>query len=167
MYCLVVRGSVNTSHSPLADSTSPWCKYWSCYAVAALRIVDVVIKSLLRCQTMDMFRHLYRSSTFAFSMLNTTVYIAHRLFTYLCFVHVNYYAWEKVTAWIRNISAKAACCAVFHEIPTLLRLHCCPCDSVYVPTRCCLMVSGIDVQGVTGGTDQNSGECCLGQTIPI
>ena len=25
----------------------------------------------------------------------------------------------------------------------------------------------IDIQGVTGGTDQTSGECSLGQTIPI
>ena len=24
-----------------------------------------------------------------------------------------------------------------------------------------------DIQGVTGGTDQTSGECSLGQTIPI
>jgi len=64
--------------------------------VTALTIVDVAIKFLLRCQTMDMFRHLYRSGTFTYSMLNTTVSIAHRLFTYLCSVHVNYGAWEKV-----------------------------------------------------------------------
>ena len=25
----------------------------------------------------------------------------------------------------------------------------------------------VDIQGVTGGTDQTSGECSLGQTIPI
>lgn len=94
---------LNTSHSPLADFTSPWCQYCSCYSVAALSLVDVVIKSLLRCQTMDMFRHLYRSDEFAYSMLNTAVSISKRLFTYPCLVNVHYCAWEKVTAWIRNI----------------------------------------------------------------
>lgn len=77
-------------------------------------IVDIVIKSLLRCQTMDMFSHLYRSGTFAYSMLNTTVSVAQRLFTHLCFVHVNYCAWN------RNISADADCCAVCQEIPPLM-----------------------------------------------
>jgi hypothetical protein len=27
--------------------------------------------------------------------------------------------------------------------------------------------TGLHIQGVTGGTDQTSGECSLGQTIPI
>ena len=35
-------------------------------------------------------------------------------------------------------------------------------ESVNV-TFCC----GLNIQGVTGGTDQTSGECSLGQTIPI
>ena len=30
-----------------------------------------------------------------------------------------------------------------------------------------LLVSELYIQGVTGGTDQTSGECSLGQTIPI
>ena len=34
-------------------------------------------------------------------------------------------------------------------------------NSIFAP---CIMES---IQGVTGGTDQTSGECSLGQTIPI
>jgi len=30
-----------------------------------------------------------------------------------------------------------------------------------------VMFQSINIQGVTGGTDQTSGECSLGQTIPI
>jgi len=103
-------------------------------------IVDVVIKFLLRCQTTDMFSHLYRSGKFAYSMLNTTVTIAQRLFTHLCFVHVNY------CAWIRNISADAVCWAVCQEIRPSCYASLLPlCCGVNVPTRCSLMVGGIDL----------------------
>ena len=37
---------------------------------------------------------------------------------------------------------------------------------VYVYECMCLYVRTC-IQGVTGGTDQTSGECSLGQTIPI
>jgi hypothetical protein len=77
---------LHTSHSPLADFTS----LCSCYSVAALNLVYVVTRPLLRCQTMDMFRHLYRSDKFAYSMLNTTVSISQTSFTYLCYVNLSY-----------------------------------------------------------------------------
>ena len=38
-------------------------------------------------------------------------------------------------------------------------------NEVYINNQCATYI--IRIQGVTGGTDQTSGECSLGQTIPI
>ena len=177
--------SLNTSHSPLSDFTSPWCWNCSCYSVTALSIVDVVIKSLLRCQTMDMFRHLYRSGTFAYSMLNTTVSIAHRLFTYLCLfcacellcMGESYCVDQKRfcrRCLLRSVSRNSpSCCASLVPLCFCMNVstrcslmvsgidiyHLLPlCFGMNVPTRCCLMVSGIDIYHLL--------PLCFGMNVP-
>jgi hypothetical protein len=46
----------------------------------------------------------------------------------------------------------------------LLYLFVCVCVCVYIYVCVCVCVY---IQGVTGGAEQTSGECSLGQTIPI
>lgn len=125
--------SLNTSHSPLTDFISPWYCNCSCHSVTALGIVDVVIRSLLRCQTMDMFRHLYRSGTFAYSMLNTTVSIARRLFTHIFVLCM----WITVRGIKLLRGSETFLRTLFvaqfvKKFPPLVMVHCCPCAAVWM-----------------------------------
>ena len=55
-------------------------------------------------------------------------------------------------------------CLIPH--PTVLLA--CVCVCVFLCGLCvCMWFVCARIQGVTGGTDQTSGECSLGQTIPI
>jgi hypothetical protein len=61
--------SLNTSHPPLADFTSLQRLYFCCwYSTPVFNLVAVIRRPLLNCQTMDLFRDLYRSDKFAYNI---------------------------------------------------------------------------------------------------
>ena len=53
-----------------------------------------------------------------------------------------------------------------YRLRHLLSLFVCVCVCVYIYIYIYICVC-VCIQGVTGGTDQTSGECSLSQTIPI
>jgi hypothetical protein len=61
--------SQHDSSPPLADFTSLQRLYCYCwYSMPVFNLVDVIRGPLLKCQTMDMFRDLYRSDKFTYNM---------------------------------------------------------------------------------------------------
>ena len=80
---------------------------------------------------------------------------------YLLFVYLG-------VVWLKPGLAELArgirCCPIFFLFPL-------PSQRLHIMKNMCVYIHISDslqtIQGVTGGTDQTSGECSLGQTIPI
>ena len=118
--------------------------------------------------------HIYRSpciyrdhpvcvSIYICDYIQIILYINRTFCVYTC-------AYIQITLYIQRSSCVCVCIYIYicDYIQITLYMYKSPCiytceytnHSVYIQIY-------IYIQGVTGGTDQTSGECSLGQTIPI